>query len=205
MDQILSDSRALMVRQVKEWGEILVGFETRNRFEIFDDEGRLIGRAAEEAGGVGAVLSRNFFGKCRPSTIHVYDAEGQEVATGRKPFRFYFHRMGLYEGSKLVGAIQRRFSIFHRLFSLEDETGQELLRIKSPWFRIWTFKLLADETEVGRISKRWGGALKEMFTDADSFRVEFSHPKLPLAAKKLLLAGVFLIDFTCFENNVRNR
>lgn len=203
MESILAKSKAVVIRQVKEWTEILVGFETRNRFEILDEEGLLLGRAAEEAGGLSAVLSRNFLGKCRPSTIHVYDREGREVATGKKPFRFYFHRMELFEGEKRVGAIQRKFSVFHRLFALEDSSGTEVLRIKSPWFRIWTFKLLADEKEVGRISKRWGGALREMFTDADTFGVEFTHPSLPLAVKELLVVGVFLIDFTCFENNVR--
>jgi uncharacterized protein YxjI len=204
MESILAKTKAVVIRQVKEWGEILVGFEARNRFEILDEAGRPIGKAAEEAGGLSAILLRNFLGRCRPSTIHIYDLEGKEVATGRKPFRLYFHRMELFEGEKRVGAIQRKFSIFHRLFALEDASGTEVLRIKSPWLRIWTFKLLADDKEVGRISKRWGGVLKEMFSDADTFGVEFTHPSLPLSVKELLVVGVFLIDFTCFENNVRN-
>ena len=31
--------KRILVRQAKEWGEILVGFETRNRYELFDESG----------------------------------------------------------------------------------------------------------------------------------------------------------------------
>jgi uncharacterized protein YxjI len=201
LDGIVGENRRLLVHQVKEWGEILLGFECRNRYEIRTEDGGVVALAAEEAGGVGRMLARNLFGSMRACRVHIYDAEGREVATGVKPFRFYFHRMEVFEHGRKVGAIQRRFSFFHRLFSLEDEDGRELLRILSPFFRIWTFKLLLDGHEVGRIGKRWGGVVKEMFSDADVFGVEFKHEKLPMEVKKLLLVATFLVDFVCFENN----
>ncbi len=203
MESIISTHPRLLVRQAKEWGEILLGFESRNRFQIFDEAGNNVGFAAEEAGGFGALLLRNLLGHCRAATVHIYAADGKPAGRGEKPFRLYFHRMDVYDGERRVGAIQRRFSILHRVFTVEDTAGKELLTIKSPLFRIWTFKLLADDQEVGRIAKKWGGLLREAFTDADTFGVEFSHPKLPMDLKKILLAAVFLIDFTCFENNVR--
>lgn len=190
-----------MVRQVKEWGEILLGFEARNRFQIQDDHGNALAHAAEEGRGLGAILLRNLFGRLRACKIHIYGADGREVARGEKPFRFYFHRMELYEGARRIGAIQRRFSILHRLFSLVDDHGRELLVLKSPLFRIWTFRLLLEGEEVGRISKRWGGVLKEVFSDADSFGIEFSDPALPGDVRKLLVVAVFLVDFVCFEDN----
>jgi len=201
MDSIVSDRRRVLVRQVKEWGEILLGFEARNRFEILSEEGEVLALAAEEEGGFGRMLLRNIFGRWRAATVHVLLPDGKELGRGQKPFRFYFHRMEVFEGQTKLGAIQRRFSIFHRKFAIEDAAGKELLTIKSPFFRIWTFKLLAEGQEVGRIAKRWGGLLKEMFTDADVFGVEFSHARLPIELKKILLVAVFLIDFTCFENN----
>ena len=67
-------------------------------------------------------------------------------------------------------------------------------------FRIWTFKLMFQGNEVGRISKKWGGMLKEMFTDADIFGVE-CQPHVPVEVRRMLLVATFLIDFTCFENN----
>ena len=54
--------------------------------------------------------------------------------------------------------------------------------------------------EAGVIRKQWGGLLRELFTDADAFGVEF-QPHVPVEVRKLLLVATFLIDFTCFENN----
>lgn len=201
MDELVAGRRRLMVHQAKEWGEILLGFEARNRFDITDDAGTLLAHAAEEGRGIGAMLLRNLLGRCRACKIHVYGTDGDELARGEKPFRFYFHRMELFEGSVKVGAIQRRFSVLNRLFTLEDAHGRELLTLKSPLFRIWTFKLLRGDREVGRIAKRWGGALKEMFTDADTFSIQFFDPALPVEIRKLLVVAVFLVDFVCFENN----
>jgi len=203
MDSIIGDEGKLFVRQTKEWGEILIGFEARNRFEILNESGTTVGYAAEEAGGFTTILLRNLLGRCRAATVHIYDRDGKEAGRGDKPFRFYFHRMEIFDGEKKIGAVQRRFSILHRRFAVEDASGEKLLTILSPFLRIWTFKLLAEGQEVGRISKRWGGVLKEMFTDADVFGVEFKNPRLPMDLKKILLGAVFLVDFTCFENNTR--
>ena len=46
----LSSISSLVVRQQKEWGEILTGFETKNRYAISDESGSRLYLAAEEAG-----------------------------------------------------------------------------------------------------------------------------------------------------------
>jgi hypothetical protein len=49
------------------------------------------------------------------------------------------------------------------------------------------------------VLKKWSGALTELFTDADSFRIEFEHPGISPDERALLLcAGVF-IDMQYFE------
>ena len=195
--------RRIMIRQAKEWGEILIGFESRNRYELFDEDNRPIGKAAEEAGGFGRFMGRIFLGHCRKSTIHVYDRQGREVGRGEKPFRWYFHRMVAYDGGRPAGAIQRKFSLLHRKFVIENAKGEEVLEIYSPLFRIWTFKILFDGQEVGRVSKRWGGLLREMFTDADTFGIEYMDSDALEPLRMVLICATFLIDFTCFENNNR--
>lgn len=51
------------------------------------------------------------------------------------------------------------------------------------------------ERHAGIISKKWGGFLKELFTDADSFGVSFP-PDLDPKYKVLFLAACFLIVST---------
>jgi hypothetical protein len=200
MNELVVGRNRVLIHQIKEWGEILLGFESRNKFELKDEQGQVVGHAAEEAGGLGTMLLRNVLGRCRAATIHVYAPDGAESGRGRKPFRWYFHRMEVFEGERPLGAIQRRFSLLHRIFSVENPAGEEVLRIESPFFRIWTFKLMFRGQQVGVITKKWRGLLPEMFTDADIFGVEWTE-HVPEDVRKLLVVGTFLIDFTCFENN----
>ena len=68
-----------------------------------------------------------------------------------------------------------------------------------PLVHPWTFEIRRDEDAFGRITKRWSGLGKEVFTDADNFGVEWPED-WPVAIKALLLGAVFLIDFVHFEN-----
>ncbi len=204
MDSLVTGHDRVLVRQVKEWAEILVNFETRNRFELLTETGETIGYAAEEGSGFLTVMARNFLGKLRAAKVHIYDSTRNEVGVGQKEFRWYFHRMNVFEGGRQIGAIQRRFAFFHRIYSVENAAGMEVLTIKSPFFRIWTFMLFDGEREIGRISKKWGGLLREAFTDADTFGVEFPSEKMGMELRKILLLATFLIDFAHFENNRKN-
>ena len=201
MDNIVAGHRQLMVQQQKEWGEILIDFETRNRYALLDASGIQIGYAAEESGGFAATIGRQFLGKMRKLTLHIMDKDGHEVGRGEKPFRWFFHELEMFDGGKNIGSIRRRFAILNRLFTVSDASGRELFTIKSPLFKIWTFKVLKDDREVSVIRKKFSGLLKEAFTDADNFGIEFSDENMNTDSRKLLLGATFLIDFCCFENN----
>lgn len=201
MQSIVSGHDQLIVRQVKEWAEILVSFEGRNRFELLTEDGHKVGYASEQGGGLGAVLLRNWLGSMRQASIKVADADGNEVGRIEKPFRWFFHRVDVFSEGTKVGAVQRKWSLLHRIYSVENASGQEILRIVSPLFRIWTFDLKADGETIGSIRKKWGGALREVFSDADTFGIEFPSAGMGDEVRKVLLGATFLIDFVHFENN----
>jgi len=54
--------------------------------------------------------------------------------------------------------------------------------------------------KVGRIYKKWGGLVKEMYTDADTFVIEID-PGISVRDKATLVGLTFLIDFMHFEDN----
>jgi len=200
MDSIVAGRDRVLIHQATEWGEILLGFESKNRFQLKDEHGTNLGYAAEEARGIGQWFLRNLFGRCRKATVHVYDAQGQRLGRGEKPFRWFFHRMEVVDGERRIGAVQRKWAWFHRIFAIENAAGEEVMELRSPFFHPWTFTLTFQGSEVGVIRKKWGGLLREFFTDADVFGVEMaSH--VPIEVRKLLFVATFLVDFTCFENN----
>lgn len=193
----LSSISGLVVSQQKEWGEILTGFETKNRYAISDVSGSRLYLAAEEAG---STLLRLFLKALRPFTITVLTENGQVILRVIRPFRFYFHRADVVDSQgQTIGVIERRFSVLRRIYSVLDSSGEEVFQLFGPILHPWTFQIKNDGIEYGKITKKWSGLLKEGFTDADNFGVMFPA-EWDVKLKALFLGAVFLIDFVHFEN-----
>lgn len=199
--QQIEQTGSLVVRQQKEWGEILSGFETRNKYIVLDDSGQTLGYAAEVAG---SLLARLFLKAMRPFTIAVADPDGEIVLQITRPFRFYFHTAEVTDKDGIViGHVERQFSWLRRVYIVKDENGAELFQLFGPILRPWTFEIQKDGETLGKITKKWSGLLKESFSDADNFGVEFPH-SWEVKLKAISLGAVFLIDFVHFENTNSN-
>ena len=193
----LSSISSLVVSQQKEWGEILTGFETKNRYVVSDISGNRLYLSAEESG---SILLRWFLKALRPFTISVLTEDGQVILRVIRPFRFYFHRAEIVDSQgQSIGVIERRFSILRRIYSVLDSSGTEIFKLFGPLLHPWTFQIRNNEVEYGKITKKWSGLLKEGFTDADNFGVTFPA-EWDVKLKALFLGTVFLIDFVHFEN-----
>jgi len=200
-------ARRLAIKQVKEWSEILVGYEARNRYEVVDEFGTLLALVAEEGGGFGRWVGRQALGHCRRATLHVLDPSGVEIARIEKPFRWYFHEVSLVEDGRPLGTVVRRLTLTTTRFAVLGPEHTELISIERGYFDHFrfrgTFRVRLGELDVAVIRKEWRGILAEAFTDADRFAIEYTADDLMPVVKKLLFAATFLIDFTCFENNTR--
>ena len=196
----LSSSEVLMVRQKRELAE-LFGFETRNKYEISTAEGHPVAYCAEQQKGILGFLLRQYLGHWRRFSLIVFDIERVEIARATHPFRFFFQRLELTTASGVkIGALQQRFSILSKKFDLEGPNGEIIGRMHSGLFRLWTFPVLDKmELPVGKIEKKWGGALKEIFTDQDTFSVSFKA-ELPETEKLLLTVSAVFIDLQYFEH-----
>ena len=192
----LKDVDGLVVQQKKEWGEILTGFETRNRYAVSDARGAQLYLAAEESGNF---LIRQFLKSLRPFTVRVVTPDGQDVLCLQRPFRFYFHRLDVFDASgQLLGSVEKRFSLLRRIYSVQDAAGNERFQLFGPILHPWTFEIRCQEEPIGKITKKWSGLAKEAFTDADNFGVTFPAD-LPVELKGVFLGAVFLVDFVHFE------
>ncbi|MBN1124100.1 MAG: hypothetical protein JXA82_03770 [Sedimentisphaerales bacterium] len=200
--QGLEQVRGLIVSQHKEWGEILSGFETRNKYVVLDEFGQELYLAMEEGG---SFLVRSFLKALRPFEIVLMRLNQQPVFRIHRPFRFYFHEVEVRDAEgHTLGAIKRRFSILRRRYDVINDQGQMIYELLGPLLHPWTFEIRRGEELFGKITKRWSGVGKEMFTDADNFGVEWPSD-WPARVKALFLGAVFLIDFMYFENVNDNR
>jgi len=199
--QSLADATTLMVRQKKEWGEILTGIETRNRYEVLDLSNRTLMYAEEQGGSAMEVITRLFLKSLRPFQMNLLDPQGNLLYQLKRPFRFYFHELEIKkaDGSQ-IGSLKRNFSIVRRSYTVFDHNGNEIYELFGPFFHPWTFHIRKGIQELGKITKKWSGLLKESFSDADNFGIVFPD-NIDLNHKAILLGTVFLIDFVHFENS----
>ena len=198
----LMEANGFAVRQLKEWTEILIDWETRNRYQVMDAAGRTVGYAGELGGGAWDALLRNFWA-FRVIHLQFVGVDGRPLLTVRKPWTFFFAKAEVFDGDgRPLGVIQQRFKLFGRRLEILSPEGRSLAMICGPLLKPWTFNIMQGEREVATIVKKWDGIGRELFTDADTFGVRF-RPSIELPFRKLVLAATLMIDFAYFEHRQR--
>ena len=192
----LTRHNELIVRQEREMVEVFTPFETANRYSIQTPDGAQLLYAYEDSGA----MSRQFMGSHRPLSIHVIDNARQPVLEASRDFFWVLSHMRVSEGGRRIGALNRQFAL-GRKFALMDASERSLAEITSGIFSPHTFVAKnAQGNEIARITKRWSGLGREMFTDADTFRIEFTDSAANQDFRMLMLAAAFSIDLDFFEN-----
>jgi uncharacterized protein YxjI len=195
----LKNQNQIVIRQRRELIEML-GFESRNKYEIYDEQGQIIGFCAEQQKGFLGVLLRQFLGHWRAFDLHFFDNQRQEVFIVKHPFRFFFQRLEVYSAQgEFLGALQQRFAILRKKFDVESARGHVIMNMESGLLQFWTFPFLKNNSEVAVVRKKWSGFLKEAFLDADNFQIEFSRSDLTELERSLILAAGIFIDLQYFE------
>lgn len=203
---IFADYPQLFVRQRKEWTEIMIDWETKNQYTILDVHQNEVGTVVEKSGGIADFLARSFLRSHRPFEIGVFDSNGGLALKLMRSFFFLFSNMEIQDPTgRTLGRVQRRFGLLYRKYDLYDEAGILFARIKGPLWKIWTFPVVST-SGIGEasITKRWGGALREIFTDADSFLIDFMQGQWSEQQRRVIFSAAISIDFDFFENNQAN-
>jgi hypothetical protein len=86
-----AQANSLVIKQQKEWGEILTGFETKNRYDVMDLNSNPLIEALEEGDSAMATITRLFLKALRPFTMHLFSPAGTGLFKLTRPFGFYFH------------------------------------------------------------------------------------------------------------------
>ncbi|MDE2686272.1 MAG: phospholipid scramblase-related protein [Chloroflexota bacterium] len=186
----------LVIRQQIEQMEIFTPFETANRYGVYTAGGTQLMHAYEESGGI----SRQFAGSRRALSIHVVEGDGAPVLHASRDFFWFRSHLRVDAGGRRIGALNRVFG-FGRKLALVDSEGHEITRIASGFTHPNTF-IAEDEDghEIARVTKEWSGFGREMFTDADTFVVQFTDGSAGNDFRLLMLASAFAIDLDFFEN-----
>ena len=201
MDQQLQGilmQQAIVVHQKVELSNVLIGLDMANEYSLHAPNGQKLAQSAE-TGGFGGFISRQLFNNARAANVKLFGMNGAEIAEMRKPFRFIFAEIAATIGGQEIGRA-KRLSWFGRNYGI-SVMGVPTFTISSSLFqwKNFRFNVMKGGVHVATIMKRYEGALKMMFTQADTFTIEFHDSSLSLEERFTLLATTYLIDFDCFE------
>jgi len=167
-------------------------------FDIYDPStGAQVGVAKENI-GVGLKLLRFVVNKrLLPTLVEVREQEGGRVVLSmRRGFTLVRSYVTVTDGlGKEIGRFKSKLFSIGGGFHVLDGTEQPVAEIKGDW-KGWNFRFLTpDGTEIGRVTKKWAGLGKELFTSADNYVISLSESHVIRAdAMPLLLAAGLAID-----------
>ncbi|KAM5291839.1 LOW QUALITY PROTEIN: phospholipid scramblase 1-like [Ctenodactylus gundi] len=207
--EYLSQIDQVLIHQQVDLLEVLIGFEANNKYEIKNSLGQRVYFAAEDTG----CCTRNWCGPCRPFTLRILNNLGQEVITMERPLRCdgcccpcCLQEVIQAPPGVPIGYIIQTWHPYLPKFTVQNEKREDVLKISGPCviFKCCTdidfkIKSLDEKSVIGKISKHWTGIVRELFTDADNFGIQFPVD-LDVKMKAVMLGACFLIDFMFFEN-----
>lgn len=208
--EYLSQIDQILVHQQIELLEVLIGFETNNKYEIKNSLGQRVYFAVED----NDCCTRNCCGPSRPFNLKILDNLGREVVTMERPLRCSsccfpccLQEIEIQAPPGVpIGYVTQKWHPCLPKFTVQNERREDVLKIIGPCIVCsccsdidFEIKSLDEQTVVGKISKQWSGIVREAFTDADNFGIQFPLD-LDVKIKAVMLGACFLIDFMFFES-----
>ena len=167
-------------------------------FDIYDPAtGAQVGIAKENV-SVGMKLLRLVINKrLLPTVVEVSEQEGGGVVLAiRRGFSLLRSHVTVTDGlGREIGRFKSKLFSLGGGFHVLDPMEQPVAEIKGDW-KGWNFRFLTpDGNEIGRVTKKWAGFGKELFTSADNYVISLSEAHTIRAdAMPLLLAAGLAID-----------
>lgn len=171
--------------------------ELTNEYRVLDEAGREIGVIRQEGQSKARKLLRlvSSVDQFLTHRLSMYDAAGGKVLDIVRPAKVLKSRVQVLDGAGTErGWIVQENVVGKKRFGLQGTGGERLGSINAENWRSWDFAIEdAGGREVGRITKRWAGILREGFTTADRYLLHVAI-EVPTDLRLLMFASAAGID-----------
>lgn len=185
---------------VKEHAGILKLTDT---YDILDPvTGAQIGTATENISGLMKTLRLLVNKRLLPTTVEIRsDPSAAPVLTIRRS-GIFISAVTVHDGAgRQIGSFKSKAFSLSGGFHVLDLGGRKVAEIKGDW-KGWNFRFLnTDGAEIGKVTKKWAGIGKELFTSADNYVIALDESQtIPRGTGALLLAAGLAIDIVYKEH-----
>jgi uncharacterized protein YxjI len=190
MSELLGRERLVFRQKVKL-------IEMNQEFKIWDESGAEVGSIRQEGQSALKKAARlvSSLDQYMTHTLAVYDAAGTKVCELTRPRKIFKSRLTVKDGTGRDAGTITQANVFGKIrFDLQGAAGEPLGQIRAENWRAWNFSIVdPTEREVARITKKWEGLAKTMFTSADNYVLEI-NPSVTGDLRLLVLASAAGVD-----------
>ncbi|MFP9098225.1 phospholipid scramblase-related protein [Flavobacterium sp. RHBU_24] len=176
-------------------------FKFENEYKVYGENGELIG-AIKQKLTTGQKVLRLFLKKpMLPFLLEIRNAEGGLEGTISRGWTFWMSKIVIADANNTpIGIIKQKFKFFKPTFTIFTDSEVQLAQITGDW-KAWNFVIKdANQAPIGAISKKWAGAVKELFTTADKYNVTISGDVTDKKSKAVIISAAITIDMVLKES-----
>ena len=176
-------------------------FKFENSYNVFNDKGENVGAIKQKLTTGQKALRLLLKKPMLPFLLEIRNANDELEASVSRGWTFWMSKIVIKDPQdNVIGTIKQKFKFFKPTFKIFDATETQIAEINGDW-KAWNFTITdAKGVQIGNISKKWAGAVKEIFTSADKYNVNI-NPDYPENTNKIvILAGAITIDMVLKES-----
>ncbi len=176
-------------------------FKFENCYQIFNEVGVPIG-AIKQKLTTGQKMLRLVLKKpMLPFLLEIKDSDDKLEVSISRGWTFFMSKIILKNPEGVtIGTINQKFKFFKPTFNIFNSKGVYVAQITGDW-KAWNFVINDfSKNQIGTISKKWAGAMKELFTSADKYNVSIASDFSNLENKILILSAAITIDMVLKES-----
>jgi uncharacterized protein YxjI len=173
-----------------------------NEYKVYNEQGAQIGIIKQRMSGWHKFLTILINKAMMPFELEITDTNDQLQATISRGWTFWMSKISVTDPNGVeIGIIKQKFKFFKPTFTItEPSTGDTIAQITGDW-KAWNFTIKNSlGVEMGKISKKWAGALKEIFTSADKYNVSIDPTYAENKQKVAIVATAITIDMVLKES-----
>jgi len=177
-------------------------FKAANNYDIFDPSGgdEMLHCREEKLGFFTKMLRFTDYKRMTPFNVEIKTPEGQQVVRVSRGVSVFLSKVDVFDDQdNRIGGFKQKFFSIGGGFKVLDANDQPLCELKGKILG-WNFQFMAGDNELAKVTKKWDGLAKQMFTSADTYMLEIS-PQVPPdnPVRQLIMAAVMCIDMVLKE------
>ena len=177
-------------------------FKAASNYDILDpNTNQIIMNCREERLGFFTKMLRfTDYKRNTPFDIQIRTPDGAPVLTVKRGITLFLSKVDvLNEAQQRVGGFKQKLFSIGGAFTVLGSNDQPVCELKGKWTG-WEFTFMSGNVELAKVSKKWAGLGKELFTSADNYILQISD-QVPFdnPVRMLIVGAVMSIDLVLKE------